>query len=61
VLGVAVACGVFMREVVTFAVGALCFLVAGAVFTFEGGTMQKRTSRAREDSEKTPYKKRTAS
>jgi hypothetical protein len=63
--GVAAASGVFMRDVVTFAVGALCFLVAGAVFTFEGGTMQKpmvkRMSRAREDSEETPQKKGAAS
>jgi hypothetical protein len=56
--GVAAASGVFMRDVVTFAVGALCFLVAGAVFTFEDGVTRKptvkRTGRAREDSEKTP-------
>jgi hypothetical protein len=57
VSGVAAASGVFMRDVVTFAVGALCFLVAGAVFTFEDGVTRtptvKRTGRAREDSEKT--------
>jgi len=35
---VAAAIGVFMRDIVTFAVGVLCFLAAGAVvFTFEGG------------------------
>src|SRR5918997_7042936 len=54
----AAASGVFMRDVVTFAVGVLCFLVAGAVFTFEGGRVQrpavKRTDEKREDSEKTP-------
>jgi hypothetical protein len=27
--------GVLMRDVVTFAVGVLCFLVAGAVFAFQ--------------------------
>jgi len=63
--GVAAASGVFMRDAVTFAVGVLCFLVAGAVFTFEGGMTQKptvkRTSRAREDSKKTPQRKRAAS
>jgi hypothetical protein len=54
----AAAGGVFMRDVVTFAVGVLCFLVAGAVFTFEDGRAQtlavKRTDEKREDSEKTP-------
>jgi len=28
--------GVLMRDVVTFAVGLLCFLIAGAVFLLEG-------------------------
>jgi hypothetical protein len=54
--GVAAASGVLMRDVVTFAVGALCFLVAGAVFTFEDGTARKpkikRTGRSRRRSEK---------
>jgi hypothetical protein len=64
--GVAAASGVFMRDVVTFAVGSFCFLVAGAVFTFEGEITQKptvkRTGRVREDSEKTTQEqKRTAS
>ena len=39
--GVAAASGVLMRDVVTFAVGALCFLVAGAVFALQGGTQRK--------------------
>jgi hypothetical protein len=56
--GVAAASGVFMRDVVTFAVGALCFLVAGAVFTVADGVTRKptvkRTGRARGDSEKAP-------
>lgn len=34
--GLAAASGVLMRDVVTFAVGVLCFLVAGAVFILEG-------------------------
>jgi hypothetical protein len=35
------ASGVLMRDLVTFSVGALCFLVAGAVFTFESSRPQK--------------------
>ncbi len=58
----AAASGVLMRDVVTFAVGTLCFLVAGAVFTFEGGRVQrptiKRTGEARGDSEKTTRENR---
>jgi hypothetical protein len=58
----AAASGVFMRDVVTFAVGTLCFLVAGAVFTFEGGRIQrptvKRTGEKRDDSEKTTKENR---
>jgi hypothetical protein len=34
--GLAAASGVLMRDVVTFTVGVLCFLVAGAVFILEG-------------------------
>jgi hypothetical protein len=53
----AAASGVFMRDVVTFFVGVLCFLVAGAVFTFEGGRVQrpavKRVGPTRDSSEKT--------
>jgi hypothetical protein len=52
----AAASGVFMRDVVTFSVGVLCFLVAGAVFTFEGGRVQrpviKRVGEKRDSSEK---------
>ncbi len=54
----AAASGMFMRDVVTFTIGTLCFLVAGAVFTFEDGRAQtpavKRTDEKREDAEKTP-------
>jgi hypothetical protein len=61
----AAASGVLMRDIVTFAVGVLCFLVAGAVFTFEGGMARKptikRTGRTRECSEKTPQDKKAAS
>jgi hypothetical protein len=53
----AAACGVLMRDVVTFAVGVLCFLVAGAVFTFEDGRSRtpavKRRNGRREESERT--------
>jgi hypothetical protein len=37
----AAAGGVLMRDVVTFTIGVLCFLVAGAVFTFEDGKTRK--------------------
>jgi hypothetical protein len=43
--GVAAASGVLMRDVVTFTVGILCFLVAGAVFVIEGGRVHKPTVR----------------
>src|SRR5918998_5790372 len=59
----AAASGVLMRDVVTFVVGFLCFLVAGAVFTFEGGRVQrptvKRVGGQRDDSEKTTKENRT--
>ena len=58
----AAASGVFMRDVVTFSVGVLCFLVAGAVFTFEDGRVQKPTVRRvggePDDSEKTTRENR---
>ena len=41
----AAASGVFMRDVVTFTIGVLCFLVAGAVFTFEGGKARTPTAK----------------
>ena len=58
----AAASGVLMRDVVTFFVGVLCFLVAGAVFTFEGGGVQRptieRTGEKRDGSEKTTRENR---
>ena len=45
---VAAASGVLMRDVVTFAVGLLCFLVAGAVFILQGGSTRKPPIRRRE-------------
>lgn len=47
--GVAAASGVLMRDVVTFAVGILCFLVAGALFLFEGGRRREPTVRRTAD------------
>ncbi len=44
---VAAASGVLMRDVVTFAVGLLCFLVAGAVFILEGGSTRRPSARRR--------------
>ena len=63
--GVAAASGVLMRDIVTFAVGSLCFLVAGAVFTFEDAMARKptikRTGRARRGPEKTTQEKKAIS
>jgi hypothetical protein len=47
--GLASASGVLMRDVVTFAVGLLCLLVAGAVVAFEGGRQSKPTARQKID------------
>ena len=41
----AAASGLFMRDVVTFTIGVLCFLVAGAVFTFEDGKARTPTAK----------------
>jgi hypothetical protein len=60
---VAAACGVLMRDIVTFSVGVLCFLVAGAVFTFEDARVQrpavKRVGAKRDGSERTTRENRT--
>ena len=53
----AAACGLFMRDVVTFTIGILGFLVAGAAFTFEDGKARTPTAK-REDSEKTTTENR---
>ena len=50
--GVAAASGVLMRDVVTFTIGLLCFLLAGAVFAFADTssgrpTMSRRRGTAR--------------
>ena len=69
--GLAAASGVLMRDVVTFAVGIVCFLVAGAVIVLEDRSPRKVQVRekgdpAREpggntrlDSERTTKKNRT--
>ncbi len=54
VAGVAAASGVLMGDVVTFAVGSLCLLVAGAVLVFEGGAQTKPPLRAKNDPSKGP-------
>jgi hypothetical protein len=58
----AAASGVFMRDVVTFSVGVLCFLVAGAVFTFEDERVRrpavKRVGGKRDSSERTTKENR---
>ena len=63
--GVAAASGVLMRDVVTFAVGALCFLAAGAVFALQEGALRKpvvkRTRGGRGTSGKTMDENRPAS
>jgi hypothetical protein len=55
--GVAAASGVLMRDVVTFAVGSLCFLVAGVAFALGNETYGKpavkRTRRRRNTSGET--------
>ena len=50
--GVAAASGVLMRDVVTFAVGLLCLLLAGAALVFEGGGRNEPPARRRNDPSK---------
>lgn len=61
----AAASGVLMRDVVTFAVGLLCFLVAGAAFALwsetPGKPAVKRTRGGRDTSRKTRNENRAAS
>ena len=44
---VAAASGVLMRDAVTFTVGLLCFLVAGAVFTLDGESTRRLSVKRR--------------
>src|SRR5215212_3467113 len=69
--GLAAASGVLMRDVVTFTVGLICFLIAGAVMVFEDSRPRKSQVRGkgalsrgpednrRLDSEKVSREKRT--
>src|SRR5919107_5102013 len=69
--GLAAASGVLMRDVVTFAVGLVCFVVAGAVVLFEdrrprqaqvvekGDLARGPEGESRHDSEKTTRENRT--
>ncbi len=56
--GVAAGGGVLMRDVVTFAVGALCFLVAGAVFVLQGGARRKPVATRTRSGRTTPRETR---
>lgn len=51
--GVAAATGVLMRDLVTFTVGTLCFMLAGVVFSIKAYTLKrtysKRAGRTRYD------------
>src|ERR671910_2566753 len=47
--GVAAASGVLMRDVVTFTVGSICFLIAGAVMVFEDSRPRKSQVRGKGD------------
>ena len=67
--GLAAASGVLMRDVVTFAIGIVCFLVAGAVMVLEdrsprkvqvkGGLARGPGGNRHLDSERTTKKNRT--
>ena len=62
--GVAAASGVLMRDVVTFAVGSLCFLVAGAAFALGSETYGKpavKRTRGRRNTSGETRKNREAS
>ena len=47
--GLAAASGVLMRDVVTFTVGLICFLIAGAVMVFEDSRPRKSQVRGKGD------------
>jgi hypothetical protein len=49
VSGLAAASGVLMRDVVTFTVGLICFLIAGAVMVFEDSRPRKSQVRGKGD------------
>ena len=45
--GLAAASGLLMRDVVTFTIGSVCFLIAGAVMVFEDSRPRKAQVRGR--------------
>jgi hypothetical protein len=47
--GVAAASGILMRDVVTFTVGVICFLIAGAMMVFEDSRPRKSQVRGKGD------------
>jgi len=54
VSGLAAASGVLMRDVVTFTVGLICFLIAGAVMVFEDSRPRKSQVRGKGDLSRGP-------
>jgi hypothetical protein len=47
--GVAAASGILMRDIVTFTVGVICFLIAGAMMVFEDSRPSKYQVRGKGD------------
>ena len=52
--GLAAASGVLMRDIVTFTVGLICFLIAGAVMVFEDSKPPKSQVRGKGDLSRGP-------
>jgi hypothetical protein len=52
--GLAAASGVLMRDVVTFTVGSVCFMIAGAVMVFEDSRPRKSQVRGKDDPARGP-------
>jgi hypothetical protein len=52
--GLATASGVLMRDVVTFTVGLICFLIAGSVMLFEDSRPRKSQVRGKGDLVRSP-------
>lgn len=62
--GIAAALGVFMRDTVTFSIGMICFVIAGATLLLKSGTAEssadrKRGSGKRSSSTRTTRENRT--
>ena len=62
--GIAAALGVFMRDSVTFSIGMICFVIAGATLLIKSGTnassaSHKRGSSKRSSSARTTRENRT--